>query len=508
MKNQIIGTETEFGITCPTEPNHIRTSAWLVDAYAHAQDGGPVRWDYRGEDPLNDARGYRIERAAAHPSQLTDDPSKLAPSMETVGRPSDEQLALPTPSNTVLSNGGRFYVDHAHPEYSSPETRGPHQAVLFDKAGDLIAHDAAQLLADRHIDVHIYKNNTDNKGASYGSHENYLVDRSLNFDDLTALLIPFLITRPLVCGAGRLGFGQKSEEPGFQISQRADFIENDIGLETTFNRPIMNTRDEPHATSAYRRLHVIVGDANLFDYSNLLKFGTMSCVLELATHGASMEIDALALDDPVGDARGVSYRPFTHTLSLRNGEELTPIQLQRRYLDLCQRYLDQDPDTAEMLALWESVLHGLENDMASVADKVEWVGKYLLLKSLKDRDNLDWDAAKLRAVDVQWHDLHPEKSLVNKLRNAGRVAELYTDAEVRHAVNHPPTSTRAYLRGELIRRYRDRVHAAAWDSITVDTGADDLLRISTLEPDQGTFSDIGEYLDRGCDDLIAELGKK
>ena len=187
---RVIGTETEFGILADQPINPIQYSAYIVDAYASAGEcspSGPIRWDYRGEDPLNDARGYRIERAAADPSMLTDNPNVMAPSGPTsVRRPTEAELELPRASNTVLTNGARFYVDHAHPEYSGPETLGPLDAVLYDRAGEHIARDAMDILASQGTQATLYKNNVDGKGATYGSHENYLVDRSVDFDDLVA----------------------------------------------------------------------------------------------------------------------------------------------------------------------------------------------------------------------------------------------------------------------------------------------------------------------------------
>ena len=279
---RITGLETEFGILEPARPraNPIALSADVVEAYA-GLCRARVAWDFHGEDPLNDARGYRLDRASAHPSQLTDAPeAERTPAR--LGRGEALDLRRPRASNAVLTNGARLYVDHAHPEYSSPETATPREAVLWDRAGEHVMRRAMEALASEGRDVVVYKNNVDGKGAAYGSHENYLVSRKVGFGEVIRYLTPFFVTRQILCGSGRLGIGQRSETPGFQISQRADYVESDVGLETTFNRPIINTRDEPHAdAAAYRRLHVIGGDANLFDVSNLLKVGTTSLVLWL-----------------------------------------------------------------------------------------------------------------------------------------------------------------------------------------------------------------------------------
>ena len=254
-----MGTETEFGIILPGNPsaNAMLASSQVVNAYAAATSRRRrARWDFEEESPLRDLRGFDLTRDLADPSLLT-----------------DEEVGL---ANVILTNGARLYVDHAHPEYSTPEVTNPRDAVLWDKAGELIARRAGELAsaipgAPRLL---LYKNNTDNKGASYGSHENYLMSRATPFADIVRHLVPFFVSRQVVCGSGRVGIGQDGSGHGFQISQRADYIEVEVGLETTLKRPIVNTRDEPHADpERYRRLHVIIGDANLSEISSLLKIG-------------------------------------------------------------------------------------------------------------------------------------------------------------------------------------------------------------------------------------------
>ena len=501
---RIIGTETEFGILSNTSANPIRLSADLVDAYAAAGAGsphGPIRWDYRGEDPLNDARGFRLERAAADPSQLTDDPLAMAPSGPmAVARPSDIELALPRASNTVLSNGARLYVDHAHPEYSAPETLGPLDAVLYDRAGEHIAREAMTLANRPGVEYIAYKNNVDGKGATYGTHENYLVDRSVDFDDIVTALTPFFVTRPILCGAGRVGLGQRSERPGFQISQRADYVENDVGLETTFNRPIINTRDEPHALPTWRRLHVIGGDANLFDFSTFLRVGTTSAVLwVLENVGADLEFDALAIADPVWETQEVSYdTSLTHEIVLRSGSAMTALDIQAAYAGICRRAMEAagplDDETALLLDTWDEVIDGLRTDPLSVAGRVEWVAKLQMLEGLRQRSGAAWDDPKLVAFDLQWHDLREGRSIVERLDRAGRIDRLFSAEAVARAAVNPPVDTRAYVRGSLISAYPGAVHAAAWDSITIDNGEEALLRIPTLNPHAGSRELVGDAL--------------
>jgi len=499
---RIIGTETEFGILATGPVNPIRSSTELVNAYAahgSASPYGPIRWDYRAEDPLNDARGFRIERAAADPSQLTDDPDMVAPSGPvSVARPSDLELSMPRAANTVLTNGARLYVDHAHPEYSAPETLGPLDAVLYDRAGEHIAREAMRVAGSEYT---LYKNNVDGKGATYGSHENYLVERSVDFDDIISALTPFFVTRPILCGAGRVGLGQGSERPGFQISQRADYVENDVGLETTFNRPIINTRDEPHAARRWRRLHVIGGDANLFDVSNFLKFGTAAAVLWLIEHGGvGLELDALAIADPVFETQEVSYDlALTHRIALRDGSTATALDIQGAYARMCREAMEAtgplDDETRLLLDTWDEVVGLLSADVMSAASKVEWVAKYQMLQALRDRSGATWADAKLAAFDLQWHDLREGRSIVDRLDRAGRIDRLFTAEEVAAAAVTPPRTTRAFLRGSLITAYPGAVHAAAWDSVTLDTGEESLLRIPTLDPHTATGDLVGGALD-------------
>lgn len=520
---RVIGLETEFGIMEPADlrANPVVLSADFVETYGHAGEGsgthGPVAWDYTGEDPLNDARGFRMSREEADPSQLTDDPENPAPPAGVVVAPLTEEeaeLRRPRAANAVLTNGGRLYVDHAHPEYSSPETSTPREAVLWDRAGELIARRGIELLRERGREFAIYKNNVDGKGAAYGSHENYLVDRSLPFTEIIRYLIPFFVTRPILCGTGRVGLGPRSEQPGFQISQRADYVENDVGLETTFNRPIINTRDEPHAAAQrFRRLHVIGGDANQFDVSILLKVGTTSLVLWMLEQDAvPLGLESVIMDNPVPLTWTVSQDPsLTTKLEVHEGEPRTALEIQQIYLDAVRDALAErgevDADTAEILERWQGVLDLLSRDIFSAAPQVEWVAKYQILNELRERGGGSWDSDKLRALDVQWHDLRPEHSIVAKLRRAGRVEELFSEAEISRAALHAPGSTRAYLRGQLISRFSEHVAAASWSSAVLRDSAGRLHRLSLPDPAAANEATLGATLAAAhtIDDVIAAL---
>ncbi|MGW9349473.1 depupylase/deamidase Dop [Nocardiopsis flavescens] len=497
---RIMGIETEYGISVPGNPgaNAMVTSTQVVNAYlaASAARARRARWDFEEENPLRDARGFDLAREVADPTQLT-----------------DEDLGL---ANVILTNGARLYVDHAHPEYSAPEVTNPLDAVLWDKAGERVMADAAARAgATPGIEpIQLYKNNTDNKGASYGCHENYLMKRSTPFGDIVRHLVPFFVSRQVVVGAGKVGIGADGQGTGFQLSQRADFFEVEVGLETTLKRPIINTRDEPHADpDKYRRLHVIVGDANLSEISTYLKLGTTSLVLSMIEDGF-ISVD-LSLETPVADLRAVSHDPaLAHRVKLRDGRRMTALELQGEYLDQARKYVedrygtDVDPDTADVLDRWESVLTRLGGDPMDLAEELDWVAKLKVLEGYRSRDGLDWSHPRLQLVDLQYSDVRPDKGIYNRLVARGRIRRLLEEPRVQRAVTEPPEDTRAYFRGRCLAKYADSVAAASWDSVIFDLpGYDSLQRVPTLEPLRGTKEHVGELLDASptAADLVAVL---
>ena len=485
---RVMGTEIEYGISVVGQPlaNPMVASSQVVNAYASATvRARRARWDFEEESPLRDARGYDMSRQVADPSQLT-----------------DEDLGL---ANVILTNGARLYVDHAHPEYATPEVTTPLDVVRWEKAGEQVMLDAtlrAQQLPGG-PQILLYKNNTDNKGSSYGAHENYLMRRSTPFADIVRHLTPFFVSRQVFAGAGRVGIGQDGREHGFQISQRADFFEVEVGLETTLKRPIINTRDEPHADpEKYRRLHVIIGDANLSEVSSYLKVGTTSLVLAMIEDGY-IAAD-LSVDGPVSALRSVSHDPtLQQTVTLRDGRRLTAVQLQLEYLDLARKYVedrlgtDADPQTLDVLARWESVLDRLERDPMSLASELDWVAKLKLLEGYRSRDALDWSDAKLQLIDYQYSDIRPEKGLYQRLVQSGRMERLLDQDAVDSAMHDPPLDTRAYFRGRCLEKYAADVAAASWDSVIFDLpGRESLQRVPTVDPLRGSRAHVGALLDR------------
>jgi len=484
---KVIGTETEYGIAAVGQPdfNPVLSSSMLISSYAGSLRR--IRWDYEDESPLRDARGFE----------------------PVSGRElSDEDLGL---ANVILPNGARYYVDHAHPEYSTPECLSPRSLVIHDKAGERILERSLAVVAAEIPSspaLAIYKNNSDGKGNSYGTHENYLMDRATQFGDIVRDLTPFFVSRQIFTGAGKLGLEAQWDERGkhvFQLTQRADFFETEVGLETTLKRPIINTRDEPHADpERYRRLHVIVGDANLCEVATFLKLGTTSIVLKMIEDGF---LPDFSLVNPVAAIHDVSRDvSLTTQVSLVDGRKMTALQLQWEYLELARKYVDREDDTPEnreVLERWESVLRGLENDPRTLSAQLDWVAKLRLLEGYRERDGLAWSDAKLRAIDLQYHDVRRDRGLYHRLAHAGKVERITTDEEVQHAIMEPPDDTRAFFRGRCIAKYPDAIAAASWDSLILDTGRDALQRIPMREPLRGTRAHVEELLD-ACEDA-AEL---
>jgi len=472
---KVCGIETEYGVSLrgAADPNPVLASSMLINSYVEHHKVG---WDFEDESPGRDARGFAREGA-------------LPPEVET-------HLV-----NAVLTNGSRYYVDHAHPEYSTPECADALELVCADKAGERIL--ARSMLASRRIvepgqEIVVYKNNSDGKGNSYGTHENYLVDRKVPFASLVRHLLPWFVSRQVFTGAGKVGTENGAAPADYQLSQRADFFEEEVGLETTLKRPIVNTRDEPHADpQQYRRLHVIAGDANLCEVATFLKVGTTAIVL------AMIEDDFIDKDlsivGPVAAMRTVSHDPTCRaSVDMHEGGRATAVELQWEFLRLAQKYADETGLEAcggedvggQILARWESVLADLERDPMALDGQLDWVTKLSLLEAYVARDGLDWSDPKLSLLDLQYHDVRPDRSLYERLVRAGKVERLVDEADVMRAITEPPGSTRAYFRGECLARWPDAVVAANWDSVILDVGTDPLRRIPMMEPLRGTKAHV------------------
>ncbi|MDP9436051.1 MAG: Pup--protein ligase [Actinomycetota bacterium] len=403
-------------------------------------------------------------------------------------------------SNVFLRNGARLYLDvGSHPEYATPECDSAVDLVTHDKAGERILEgllvDAERRLREEGIagDIYLFKNNTDSAGNSYGCHENYLVGRHGEFSRLADVLIPFLVSRQLMTGAGKVL--QTPRGAVYCVSQRAEHIWEGVSSATTRSRPIINTRDEPHADAEkYRRLHVIIGDANLAELSTYLKVGTTSLVLAMIeAHALPPD---LALEEPVEALQAVSHDPtLTHTVRLRDGRRMTAIELQWVYLEQAQKFVERsggdDEQTRDVLRRWAEVLDDLAADPMRCADRLDWPAKLRLLEGYRARDGLSWGDSRLQLVDLQYSDVRAEKGLYNRLVARGSMQRLLTDDEVARAMTSPPSDTRAFFRGECVRRYPAQVAAASWDSVVFDLGRENLVRIPTMEPLRGTRDHVG-----------------
>lgn len=489
---KVCGIETEYGIIVRgADANPVASSTLLINSYL-SRSPQSIGWDFRDEHPGTDARGFSL-----------DDVLDLDVDMHLVNR--------------VLTNGARYYVDHAHPEIATPECRSADEVVLYDCAADeIIRHSmvSANDVLPPGAEVIVYKNNSDGKGNSYGCHENYLVARETPFGRLVGEITPHFVTRQIFCGAGKVGFESSAtnqSDLAFQISQRADFFEEEVGLETTLKRPIVNTRDEPHCDpTIYRRLHVIVGDANMSEIATFLKVGTTAIVLAMIEDGVLNHLPFIS--HPVPAIRQVSHDPSLQAvILLSNGQRASALEIQWSLFDSAKKYAATHGLESvcgnigeQVLDEWERVLSGLEHDIDSVADVVDWVAKKRIVTGYANRHSLPFDDPHLKVIDLQYHDLRLAKSLAAR---AG-LRRMVKEGDAVAAMTEPPATTRAYFRGTCLRRWPESIVAANWDSLIFDVGLDALQRIPMMEPLRGT-RDLTERLFTECAtpaDLIAHLG--
>jgi Pup amidohydrolase len=489
---KVCGIETEYGIVVRgADSNPVSASSLLINSYVNAYYR-KVGWDFEDEQPGHDARGFSLD----------------------VSYPSEVETHL---VNAVLTNGARYYVDHAHPEISTPECVDALEVVRFDRAAEEIIRrsmiTAGRVLNDG-AEVVIYKNNSDGKGNSYGCHENYLVARETPFGRIASQITPHFVSRQVFCGAGKVGCelpGVGADEVPYQLSQRADFFEEEIGLETTLKRPIVNTRDEPHCDpTLYRRLHVIVGDANMSEVATYLKVGTSAILL------AMIEDDVLGTDlvlaNPVGAIRAISHDPsLQRTVALRTGRKVTALDIQWSLLERAQKYEQShglapvgDAIGADVLRRWERVLTGLETDRSSVAHQVDWVAKERIVSGMRERHDLRPTDARLKALDLQYHDMRPERCLALRVG----LETIVSEADALEAMTEPPLTTRAYFRGKCLQKWPDDIVAANWDSMVFDVGREPLRRVPMMEPLRGTAAHVARLIadSQTAAELLSKLG--
>ena len=470
---RVFGLETEYGITLSGADtvDVVAESIELVRRYT--DHGALMKWDYDLEDPHLDARGFRAR-------ELLQDTDESAYYEIDKRRPlSFEEIK----SDLVLSNGARFYNDHAHPEYSTPECTTLGEIVAQDKAGERILAECARRRNQKlpsGYEVRLYKNNTDFSGHSYGCHDNYLMRRDIAWDQIVAGILPFLVTRQIFAGAGKMGVEAESgqSEPGvYQISQRADFFSVVVSIDTMNRRPLINTRDEPHVdASRYRRFHVILGDSNMSEWATAMKIGTTGLILDLIERG---EAPQLEIAQPVDANKSISRdQTYDWIIELKDGRKISAIDVQRIYLRAASRLeplgssaAGSEEDRAWILREWENVLNDLERDVVSARDRVDWAAKKFLLDALQEEEKLSWSDPWLQSIDLEYHNLDLDRGLYYELLRKGLMRRVTTEDEIKAAIFNPPETTRAFFRGRAVARFNDEISSIQWDEIVFANGA-------------------------------------
>jgi Pup amidohydrolase len=473
---RVFGLETEYGITVngAESVDVVAESIELVRSYT--DHGAHMKWDYELEDPHLDARGFRAK-------ELLQDTDESAYFEIDKSRPlSFEEIK----SDLVLSNGARFYNDHAHPEYSTPECTSLREIVAHDKAGERVL-DECRRRRDRKLEegqeVRLYKNNTDFVGHSYGCHDNYLLSRAVSWDRIVAGVLPFLITRQIFAGAGKMGIEAESApgQPGvYQISQRADFFSVLVSIDTMNRRPLVNTRDEPHADlERYRRFHVILGDANMSEWATAMKIGTMAMVLGLIE---TETVPQLEIAQPIDAAKSIS-RDQTRSwiLELKDGRKISAIDVQRIYLRAAASLVPENEDYRWIVQEWENVLDDLEREPSSTADRVDWAAKKMLLDALQEGEKLSWNDPWLQAIDLEYHNVDLDRGLYYELVRQGSMRRVVSEEDIRMAIFNPPETTRGFFRGRSVARFDKHIESIQWDEVVFANGAE-RERVSLPEP--------------------------
>lgn len=468
----LFGLETEYGIAVEGKgaADLVAESRAVVRAYP-GTSAGP--WNYQGEDPRNDVRGFHVDRLAQDPNDALFDVPNQKP------LPVHEERA-----DRVLVNGARLYNDHGHPEYATPECASLFDLVTHDKAGERIVLLAAQsrMESGEGGATQIFKNNTDFHGSSYGTHESYLIRRDLPFPELLSGLLPFFVTRILYAGAGKLGVEPRGSSSLYQLSQRADFFTEEASVDTLYRRPLVNTRDEPHADARFwRRLHVICGDANMSEYSTALKVGTTWLVTSLLEAGWQPPVQIV---NPVKAIKDLSHdQSFRWIVPTKGRGTMPAVDVQRLYLAAAQEsFRGRGADTDWVLNGWEETLNGLERDPLGLEDRLDWVAKRALIAEYAEAEGLEWTSEVLRSVDLAYSNIDPDEGLYYGLEQAGLMVRLSSEEEIAEAVLHAPQNTRAAIRGALVERFADQIGLVGWNKIVLRSG------------EQSWLADLDEYL--------------
>jgi len=385
-------------------------------------------------------------------------------------------------SNVFLENGSRLYLDvGSHPEYATAECDSLYEAVVHDKAGERILENllisAEERLREEGIrgTIYLFKNNTDSAGNSYGCHENYLTSRSDDPSEHSKALIPFLVSRSIFTGAGKIVHTARG--PLYSITQRADHIWETMSSATTRSRPIINTRDEPHADAErYRRLHVIVGDSNMSEYSTFVKIGSTACMLRMM-EDPSVILRDMTMENPIRAIRDISHDiTCRRTVLLASGREVSALDIQREYLNAALQYAQTKGFTdleQRALEMWEHCVTTIEDDPLKLDREVDWVIKHKLLDAYCAKNGLDFGDPKAQLIDLQYHDILRSRGLFNKLQERGMVERVCLESDIETAIDVPPQTTRARLRGEFIKaaKAKNREYTVDWVQLKLNDQA-------------------------------------
>ena len=468
------GIETEIGIARDNDEQLDVVSESIALVRSVVEPGVLMRWDYGSEDPHADMRGFRVRELR----QDTDEADYYAEDAQR------ELTYVEIKSDLVLGNGARFYNDHAHPEYCTPECSTLDELIAQDRAGERILMACAhQLTAQRGQKVRLYKNNTDFCGHSYGCHENYLLPRSLPWAQLAQGVQAFLVTRQIYAGAGKFAIEEEDRfvSSHFQIAQRSDFFSELQSVDTMQRRPLVNTRDEPHANPRlYRRFHVIIGDANMSPFATRLKVGATALVLEALARDPERMWPRLV--DPLETLPAISRDPsFRWEIKLAGCKSSTALEVQREYLAAVKAVCDlTTPAKSALVADWEAVLNDLETDVMRCRNRLDWVAKLALVREFQAAQNIAPDDPWLQSLDLEYHRLDLAEGLYYALEQGGTMLGVPEEAAVRRAVREPPTTTRAHVRGKCIQKFAAAVESAQWDHITLQGGGES-IKISLMD---------------------------
>jgi Pup amidohydrolase len=463
MSVPLLGMETEYGIIREDLENSDPVEESMKLLQACERKSVFCKWAYSQENSHLDMRGFRVR-------SLAQDEEEDAFCAEDRKR---SYSYLDMKCDRVLTNGARFYNDHTHPEYSTPECRSVLSLVAHDVAGERIV---GECVANRNRELgdnslQVFKNNTDYSGHSYGTHDNYLLPREIPFDDVVNGLASFLVTRQLYAGAGKVG-SENSETKNFkglQLAQRSDFIETLLSIETMTKRPLINTRDEPHAMSnKYRRLHLILGDANMSAYATALKVGSTSLVLNLIA--SEVQLPDLELADPVVDVLKVSIDKNA-VLQRKSGGTITALEIQEGYLEAIEKaFSGKDKEWTWVIEEWKRTLDELRNSPEKLSDRIDWAIKEKLFTEFMESEGLGWDDPWLKSLDLEYHNLDPDRGLYRGLQQEGTVYSLLNENEIACAIESPPEGTRAQIRGQAVAQDAENIKSIHWTGVEFVNG--------------------------------------